>query len=113
MGYRKRGPKPKPLVVQVNAWGSPAPQHGSIPSPGSWLQWVSSCSGARRVPRGPRAPSAELIRQPQPCCGWAALAGCSAATSCSAPVPRQLIEGCFSSFHCFINLEQCTASKLE
>lgn len=110
-------------------------------SPGSRFQRVSSCRGAVVCSLalgsavGTRVPSAELIRSSQPqgwtmqpspppgaagqthgTGGWAALAGCSQAVRqqpCLVPVPRQLIEGCFSSFHCFINLEQCTACKWE
>lgn len=39
MGYRKRGPKPKPLVVQVNTLGS---QHKPFPGPCSpnYLQFL-------------------------------------------------------------------------
>lgn len=84
--------------------------------------------GCFAMPRGPPGPSTELIGRSQPPfpCGLqgrsaapvagVALAGCSQARqrqSRLAPVTRQLIEGCFSSFHCFINPEQCTACKLE
>lgn len=31
MGYRKRGPKPKPLVVQVNTLTGPGAAHESFP----------------------------------------------------------------------------------
>lgn len=141
MGYRKRGPKPKPLVVQVNARRSPASHHpGSLfaarPCPpgaafSGFHHAEEPCAqpGRLATPRGPPGPSAELIGRPQPpfpppravgqtfCAhGPVALAGCSQARqqrSCLAPVPRQLIEGCFSSFHCFINPEQCAACKLE
>lgn len=137
MGYRKRGPKPKPLVVQVTRAPGPAPPR-SLPRavPGEPLAARFIMPRRLRRARAPRnapgTPSAELSGFPSPPSLpssplWAAqqsrrararlaLAGCSRARqqrSRSAPVPRQLIEGGFSSFHCFINLEQCTASELE
>lgn len=78
MGYRKRGPKPKPLVVQVNARWSPAPHlPGSLfaarPRPqgaafSGFHHAEEPCarSGCFATPRGPPGPSAELIGRSQP-----------------------------------------------
>lgn len=52
MGYRKRGPKPKPLVVQVTRAPSPRAPHPRAPcrgpSPGS------PCSGFHHAEEPPR-----------------------------------------------------------
>lgn len=147
MGYRKRGPKPKPLVMQVSAGGA-QPHAPGQPVCSATCPQGAACSGFHHaeellcaawrlaVPWGRVSPALSSSGAPSPrggtmqpspqppraagqthgTGGWAALAGCLQAVQqqpCLVPVPRQLIEGCFSSFHCFINLEQCTACKWE
>lgn len=69
MGYRKRGPKPKPLVVQVTR-GCPAPHPRALAVPGELLAasfiMLRSLRAARAppTPRGPPALSSAPLPSP-------------------------------------------------